>query len=591
MVKWNGNKTKRRENGVMKIRKTKETKEKKDLKIKERLIRSFGKVTVFLSSAAVIAIFILVFMSSKYEHALQYYGFSQGDVGKAMAAFAETRSSLRGAIGYDEETEIAQMLEVYETKKEAFATYMADVELSIVTPEGKEAFDNIQATVEEYWTISDSIIEEGSVVDSEAREKAHDRAFQELAPVYNEVYDALLDLMAVNVTKGDDTYSQMNILKVVLILSMIVIVAAAVAIAMYIANKIADSIQKPLEALSQRMDTFSHGDLDSPFPEVMNKDEIYDTLQASKHMADNLKVVITEIGELLEEMANGNFNVHTKVEERYEGQFYALLGGLRNLNRKLDGTIRNISEASGQVMAGSAQLAESAQDLAEGATDQAAAIEELTATVENVTSISEGSAESATEAAKRTEASVENARQGRESMSELTGAMERIMQTSKEIENIIVTIEDIAAQTNLLSLNASIEAARAGEAGKGFAVVADQIGKLANDSAGSAVMTKELIGKALEEINKGNEIAETTRTAIGDILTSMEEFAETASNIADSSEEQANMLKEIEHGIEQISVVVESNSAASEETSAVSEELSAQATSLKEMVDYFKLRD
>ena len=97
-----------------------------------------------------------------------------------------------------------------ETKKEAFATYLADVELSIVTPEGKEAFDNIQATVEEYWTISDSIIEEGSVVDSEAREKAHDRAFQELAPVYNEVYDALLDLMAVNVTKGDDTYSQIH---------------------------------------------------------------------------------------------------------------------------------------------------------------------------------------------------------------------------------------------------------------------------------------------------------------------------------------------------------------------------------------------
>lgn len=268
-----------------------------------------------------------------------------------------------------------------------------------------------------------------------------------------------------------------------------------------------------------------------------------------------------------------------------------MLSGLRKLNRQLDRTIRGISEASCQVMAGSGQLSESAQELAEGATDQAAAIEELTATVENVASISEDSAESATAAAQRTKVSAENAMKGRESMNELTGAMGRIMQTSKEIENIIVTIEDIASQTNLLSLNASIEAARAGEAGKGFAVVADQIGKLANDSAGSAVMTKELIEKALEEISRGNQIAETTMKAIVDILANMEEFAETASGIANSSTEQANMLKEIEHGIEQISVVVESNSAASEETSAVSEELSSQATSLKKMVEYFNLRE
>lgn len=566
-------------------------KEIKDLGIREQLTQSFTKVIVFLSLAAVIAIIALLFMSSRYEHALKYYGFSQGDVGKSMAAFSEARSSLRATIGYEEQEEIDELVVVYETKKEAFAEYMVDVEASIVTDAGQEAYDNIQSALEDYWALSDDIIKEGAVTDSAASIDAQRRAFEELAPAYEEVYNALLDLMNVNVTKGDETYSMMNVLKIVIVIVMIVIVAGAAAIATRIAQKIADGIQKPLKALSQRMDSFAHGDLDSPFPEVERKDEIYSTLQASKVMADTLKAIITEMGELLDEMANGNFDVHTKIEERYEGQFFALLGGLRKLNRQLDGTLRQISEASEQVMAGSGQLAESAQDLAEGATDQAAAIEELTATVENVTSISEDSAESATEAAKSTKASAENAMKGRESMNELTGAMERIMQTSKEIENIIVTIEDIASQTNLLSLNASIEAARAGEAGKGFAVVADQIGKLANDSAGSAVMTKELIGKALEEINRGNQIAETTREAIGDILASMEEFAETASAIAGSSSEQANMLKEIEHGIEQISTVVESNSAASEETSAVSEELSAQATSLKEMVDFFKLRE
>lgn len=571
--------------------KKEKTGKKTDLGIREQLMQAFKRVIGFITFAAIVAIIALVFMSSRYEHALQYYGFSQGDIGKSMAAFSEARSSLRAAIGYEDQQEIDALLEVYEQKKEAFAKYMVDVEASIVTDAGQEAYDNIQNALEDYWTLSDDIIEEGAVTDSALSMDAQVRAFKELSPVYDEVYNALLDLMEVNVTKGDETHNQMNILKILIVLVMIGFVASAVAMAMRIAIKIANGIQKPLEALSQRMESFSHGDLDSPFPDVERKDEIYYTLQASKNMADNLKTIITEVGELLDEMANGNFNVHTKIEERYEGQFYALLGGLRKLNRQLDGTIRNIREASGQVMAGSGQLAESAQDLAEGATDQAAAIQQLTATVENVTSISEDSAESATEAAKRTKSSAEDAMKGRESMNELTAAMERIMQTSKEIENIIVTIEDIASQTNLLSLNASIEAARAGEAGKGFAVVADQIGKLANDSAGSAVMTKELIGKSLEEINIGNQIAETTREAIGDILASMEEFAETASTIAGSSTEQANMLKEIEHGIEQISTVVESNSAASEETSAVSEELSAQATSLNEMVDFFKLRD
>ena len=163
--------------------------------------------------------------------------------------------------------------------------------------------------------------------------------------------------------------------------------------------------------------------------------------------------------------------------------------------------------------------------------------------------------------------------------------------TSKEIENIIGAIEDIASQTNLLSLNASIEAARAGEAGRGFAVVADQIGKLATDSAQSAVTTRDLIIKSLEEIEKGNTITLHTAEAIGNVLESMTQFAQAAAGSAEESHSQANMLKQVELGIEQISEVVQSNSASAQETSAVSEELSAQAESLKNMVAQFKLRD
>ena len=160
--------------------------------------------------------------------------------------------------------------------------------------------------------------------------------------------------------------------------------------------------------------------------------------------------------------------------------------------------------------------------------------------------------------------------------------MERISSTSQEIQNIIGSIEEIASQTNLLSLNASIEAARAGEAGKGFAVVADQIGKLAGDSAQAAVNTRDLIEKSLQEIENGNQITEKTVAALNKILESMNDFANAAKGASESSTEQ---------GIEQISSVVQSNSAAAEETSATSQELSAQSEGLKNLVGRFKLAE
>jgi methyl-accepting chemotaxis protein len=184
----------------------------------------------------------------------------------------------------------------------------------------------------------------------------------------------------------------------------------------------------------------------------------------------------------------------------------------------------------------------------------------------------------------------EDAKKSREEINQLTYAMERITATSKEIENIIAAIEDIASQTNLLSLNASIEAARAGEAGRGFAVVADQIGKLAADSAHSAVTTRELISRCLAEVEEGSRIVDNTIESIGTVLANMEAFAGMAAGAAEASNAQVDMLKQIEAGIDQINLVVQSNSATAEETSAVSQELSAQATGLDEMVQKFVLK-
>ena len=559
--------------------------------IRKRLDKAFFRVTGILGIAAIVGIVALFVMSQRYEHALQYYGFPQGDIGKAMTSFAEARSALRGAIGYDKEDEIAELVTYYEECKTEFNQHLEEIEKTMVTDEGHEAFAAIEASLEGYWELSDEILNLGSVTDEVASSTAQDRAFEELAPAYKEVYTALENLMEVNVTKGDDTHKLMSTLKIIIIIVMILFVACATFVSMRIGNNIADGIEKPLLALGHRIEAFSHGDLQTPFPESHTDDEISVIVDDCKEMAESITHVIYDADYLLGEMANGNFNVDSKVEDRYEGEFKSLLHAINKLNSQLDGTLKHINVAADQVTAGSGELATSAMDLADGATEQAGAIQELTATIENVANISEESAKSAEFAATRAKESARNANKSRDEMQGLIGAMERITETSKKIENIIATIEDIASQTNLLSLNASIEAARAGEAGRGFAVVADQIGKLAADSSESAVTTRELIIEAIEEIDNGNQIVATTINEIANVLISIEEFAEMASGAAQASTTQANMLKEIEGGIEQISTVVQSNSAASQETSAISEELSAHAINLKDMVASFQLRD
>lgn len=371
---------------------------------------------------------------------------------------------------------------------------------------------------------------------------------------------------------------------------LLVVAALIVIMCRTVAKTLSTAILEPVFELHAAAQKLKAGELDVEIT-YESQDELGDLAENLRGACSQIHTVIADAGYMLGEMAEGRFNVSSKVEDSYVGDFNTLIVAMNQLNSQLNGTLRQIREASNQVMVGSDQLADSAQDLAEGATEQAGAVEELTATIESVTNISEESANNAVTAATSAKAGAEDAAKSREEIKELVAAMERITETSQEIENIIAAIEDIASQTNLLSLNASIEAARAGEAGRGFAVVADQIGKLAADSAQSAVTTRELISKSLVEVEAGNKIVENTMEAIDAVLENMESFAGMASGAAEASKVQADMLKQVEAGIEQITTVVQSNSAAAEETSALSEELSAQAVNLETMIGKFVLRD
>lgn len=351
----------------------------------------------------------------------------------------------------------------------------------------------------------------------------------------------------------------------------------------------AATLTKPILELNDTARKLADGNLDVAIN--VNVDNEIGTLGESIGATVNrLKEYIAYLNEAsgaLNQIADGKLAI--SLTQEYVGEFQKLKQALIHISNSMNDVMKNISDSSRMVSSSATDLAKASQELAEGSSSQAAAVEELVATATSVTEQVEESKRDAQHSAKETEAVTAMMLDSQKKMQDMLAAVTKMHETSEQVVNIIATIEEIADQTNLLSLNASIEAARAGEAGRGFAVVADQIGKLAQESAEAASMTRELISVSIEEINKGNSIAaevmdtlESTVTAVGRVNVMIQQTAENAAI-------QAQNIEQIKTGIEEISQGVQDTSAIAEESSATSEELASQATLLDEMVSHFEL--
>lgn len=408
-------------------------------------------------------------------------------------------------------------------------------------------------------------------------------AVDELKVMTEELEESIMDT-------ASDYESSSVILSFILIIVGAILLVIITVIAVKLALKVTKGVTIPIIEIEGAAKKLRIGDLSGAADITYeSQDELGSLAQTMRESLVILDDYVDEISGNLMQVARGDLTKNFTEITDFLGDFSSIKASFVKILKEFNITLNQIQENSRQVDSGSDELAGAANDLAGGTGEQASAVEELTATINTVSNMADEAANEAQNSYRNMLESVEEARKERSQMQELQNEMYRIKEISGEIEAIITSIEEIASQTSLLALNASIEAARAGEAGRGFAVVADQIGKLATDSAQAVVNTKELIGKTVEEVDKGNKVTEITVEGFERIIKELENFAESVKANSEVSEAQAQALRQVEEGVEQISMVTQQNAAASQECSAISEELAARATELDSLVEKFTL--
>ena len=345
----------------------------------------------------------------------------------------------------------------------------------------------------------------------------------------------------------------------------------------------------PLGKLAEESDKLAEGNFDIRVS-YAQEDEIGRLVKSFNNIVKRLTYVVSDLQAKLGAFAQGDFATEIKEDENYKGDFRPILNSLQEISTSLNSTLKNVHTSSSEVSSSAEQVSSMAQRISEGTTKQASSIAELSKTMEDITEQIRHTTKQAEKAQQLGVVSGSHVETSNQKMTDMQGAMEEITEKSKEISKIIKTIDDIAFQTNILSLNAAIEAARAGEAGKGFAVVADEVGNLAKKSQEAAQNTSLLIEETIGAVQKGAKFTEETAEALHSVSESTNQVNDLIGEISKASEEESAGVSRLSDGLQEISAVVQENSATAEESAATAEELSAQANLMNDLVDKFKVR-
>ena len=555
----------------------------KNFKIGKKLIVTFAAILVMLLITVVAAFYGLQVGVDKYS---DFYNVDHQVTNKVM----EMRRNLQSAVKNlcfstmtDDQNKTAEYLQQVSNDMDGITTGIEWLKQNY-----PQAADLIQEFSDKRDAAS-GIREEVSALASTDIQRAQVMAIEEYEPAINTANEVLLQISEQANLESEEDYGNTVALENSLKILLIIIAVIAVIITLLLATYLTRSLTKPVSELETAAHSLAGGKLDIKV-DYESKDEIGILAHAFREMSATLNTIIKDASMLLQEMAKGNFAIHSSAPESYVGDFESLFQSIRTLNHDLSDTMTQIGQSSDQVASGSDQVASGAQALSQGATQQASAVQELAATINEISEQVKHNAESSKKANDIVKNVGDEVMESNKKMQDMIAAMSEISNSSNEISKIIKSIEDIAFQTNILALNAAVEAARAGAAGKGFAVVADEVRNLASKSAEASKNTSVLIENSIRAVENGTKIADETAKSLTSVVEGAQNVVVSIDEISKASMDQANSVAQVTQGIDQISSVVQTNSATAEESAAASEELSGQAQIMKNLIGKFKVQ-
>lgn len=361
----------------------------------------------------------------------------------------------------------------------------------------------------------------------------------------------------------------------------------AIVIAIIFSTFIASSISKPIERVKKALLSVAEGDFSVEISNAHGKDEVAVLQNTTASLLRTLSDIIGQANRIMDSIANYDLSISDMND--YPGEFDKLSVSINSIKHMLSNLIVEVQNSVYTVENGSNELAQATSALSQGAVSQASSIQTLADNFSDVVTRIDNNSEHEELINQKLTGLDQNIQTANGQMERLMAAVNSIETMSADIQKIVGTIDSIAFQTNILSLNASVEAARAGELGKGFAVVAEEVRSLAVKCGEASKKTADLVSECVDSIENAKECADATFASLSGIVTDSSEISTAFQNIANDTMEQAQKSKRIQNEVDNISDVVQTNTATAEETAASTALLSEQAKNLKELIRNFRI--
>ena len=561
----------------------KSSKSFRDMPIKKRLLISFIIISILSNMAGVVGLIFLQKTSSEYNTALLKYGMSQGDIGKLGIEIEKTNTLVRDILFIKDESELKSIKKELVTSLDVIEGSLDSIGNYMVTSEEKDIFNRIRTNLAKYKQTRNQVV----IYSLSGRQDDGLALFRsEGTTIMNQISSDISLLLQKKIDNCNELADELMILKSISIICVIVAIIASSALVLVISKNLTKEISQPIDIMRKVAEEIADGNLDVSV-DIESKDEFGMLAFAFSKMINNLKAYISEISIILGNISRGD--LITSTNEDYKGNFIEIKQSLDNIVKSLSDVFTNIKTTSGNVNLNCEQVANTAQILSERSVKQSDSVEKLSYYMNEINEQVQSNAQNAKNTNDITISLGSDIEKCNMKMEEMLISMGNIESASRDINNIINTINNIASQTELLALNAEIEAARAGDAGKGFAVVADQVRKLSGESANAVTQTSNLIKNCIEAVNGGKKLAEDTAMSLLEIVNNTKKATEFVSEIDSASEEQATSIEQINNDIINILEIIQENSETAKESACASQDLTAQAETLNKMIQRFKI--